>query len=182
MDVFSGYNQIQFKPEDQHKTDFICPWGTFAHRKIPFGLKNVGETFQHSMTFDFYDLKNIFEAYLDDLVAHSCNRVDHSTHLRLVFERFYYYCIRLNPHKCIFFVNYDCLLGFLVSENGIMVYPMNVEVILRFPPPHNIRQLQGLQWKAKVLRRSILDYADLNKSFMHLLKKDTLFIWDKRAQ
>ena len=45
MDGFSGYNQIQIKPEDQHKTAFICPWGTFAYRKMPFGLKNVGATF-----------------------------------------------------------------------------------------------------------------------------------------
>ena len=36
MDGFSGYNQIQIKPEDQHKTAFICPWGTFAYKEIPF--------------------------------------------------------------------------------------------------------------------------------------------------
>ena len=35
MDGFSGYNQIQIKPEDQHKTTFICPWGTFAYKKCP---------------------------------------------------------------------------------------------------------------------------------------------------
>jgi hypothetical protein len=45
MDGFSGYNQINIVPEDQHKTTFICPWGTFAYRKLPFGLKNVGATF-----------------------------------------------------------------------------------------------------------------------------------------
>jgi hypothetical protein len=45
MDSFSGYNQIQIKPEDQHKITFIYPWGTFVYRKMPFGLKNVGSTF-----------------------------------------------------------------------------------------------------------------------------------------
>ena len=35
IDGFFGYNQIQIKPEDQHKTAFICPWGTFAYRKMP---------------------------------------------------------------------------------------------------------------------------------------------------
>ena len=35
MDIFSGYNQIQIKPEDQHKTAFICPWGMFAYQKMP---------------------------------------------------------------------------------------------------------------------------------------------------
>jgi hypothetical protein len=38
MDVFLRYNQIQIKAEDQHKMTFICPWGTFAYHKMPFGL------------------------------------------------------------------------------------------------------------------------------------------------
>jgi hypothetical protein len=45
MDGFSGYNQIEILPADQHKIAFIFPWGTFAYRKLPFGLKNVGATF-----------------------------------------------------------------------------------------------------------------------------------------
>jgi hypothetical protein len=69
MDGFSGYNQIQIKPEDQHKTAFTCWWGTFAYRKMPFGLKNAGATFQQDMSFSFHDLKHIDEAYLDDLVS-----------------------------------------------------------------------------------------------------------------
>ena len=41
MDRFSGYNQIQINPEDQHKTTFICPWGMFAYQKMPFSLKTL---------------------------------------------------------------------------------------------------------------------------------------------
>jgi len=85
MDIFLGYKKIQIKHEDQHKMEFIYPLGAFAYRKIPFGLKNIGETFQHATNFIFHDLKHIFEAYLDYLVDHSRKRVDHSTHIRLVF-------------------------------------------------------------------------------------------------
>jgi hypothetical protein len=74
---FSGYNQIQIKPEDQHKMAFIYPWGTFAYRNMPFGLKNVGATFQRAMSFAFHDLKHIVKAYLDDLASRSCKRTDH---------------------------------------------------------------------------------------------------------
>jgi hypothetical protein len=69
MDGFSGYNQIQIKPEDQHKMAFIFPWGTFTYHKMPFVLKNVGATFQRAMSFDFPNLKHIVEAYLDDLAS-----------------------------------------------------------------------------------------------------------------
>jgi hypothetical protein len=176
MDGFSRYNQIHIKLEDQHKTTFIFPCGTFTYRNMPFDLKNTATTVQRAMTFAFHDLKHIFEAYLDDITAHSRKRVDHPKHLRLVFERCRHYRIRLNPHNCIFCVRSGRLLGFLVSKNGIMVDPLKVEAILQLCPLHNIRQLQGLQGKTNFLRRLIVNYANINKGFICLLNKDTPFI------
>ena len=46
LDGYSGYNQIEIALEDQEKTTFICPFGTFAFRKMPFGLCNAPGTFQ----------------------------------------------------------------------------------------------------------------------------------------
>ena len=53
LDGFSGYNQILFQLEDQAKTTFTTPWGTFMYVKMPFGLMNAGETFQRAMDIDF---------------------------------------------------------------------------------------------------------------------------------
>jgi hypothetical protein len=182
MDGFSGYNQIQIKPEDQHKTTFICPWGTFVYRKMPFGLKNVGATFQWAMSFSFHDLRHIVEAYLDDLASRSRKRSDHPAHLRLIFERCRYYQIRLNPNKCSFCVTSGRLLGFIVSTTGIMVDPLKVEVIVQLPPPCTIPQLQSLQGKVNFLRRFVVNYAEITKGFMRLLKKGVPFCWDEAAQ
>ena len=85
MDGFFRYNQNQIKPEDQHKTYFIFPWGTFTYKKIPFGLKNHGATFRWEMNFSFHDNKNIVEPYLDDMLSHSRKRRDHPNHLNLIF-------------------------------------------------------------------------------------------------
>nr|GFA10533.1 reverse transcriptase domain-containing protein [Tanacetum cinerariifolium] len=46
LDGFSGYFQIPIDPRDQEKTTFICPYGTFAYRRMPFGLCNAPGTFQ----------------------------------------------------------------------------------------------------------------------------------------
>ena len=46
LDGYSGYNQIAIAPEDQEKTTFTCPYGTFAFRRMPFGLCNAPATFQ----------------------------------------------------------------------------------------------------------------------------------------
>ena len=123
MDGFSWYNQIQIKPEDQHKIAFICPWGTFVYKKMPFGLKYVGATFQRDMNFSFHDNKSIVKPYLDDLPAHSRKRIQHLDHLRLIFERCRYHKIHLNPHKCVLCVESERLLGFIVSNRGIQVDP-----------------------------------------------------------
>ena len=141
MDGFSGYNQIQIKPEDQHKTTFICPWGTFTYKKMPFGLKNAGETFQQEMNFSFHNIKAIVEPYLDDLLAHSHKRINHPDHLCLIFERCKYYKICLNPHKCVLCFKSGRLLRFIVSNKGIQVDPLKFEAIVNLPPPHTIRQL-----------------------------------------
>ena len=46
VDGFSGYNQISMHPDDKEKTTFTTPSGTFMYDKMPFGLMNVGATFQ----------------------------------------------------------------------------------------------------------------------------------------
>jgi hypothetical protein len=73
-------------------------------RKLPFGLKNVGATFQRAMSYDFHDIKHIAEPYLDNLPAHSSNQSDHVDHLRVIFLRCRFYRILLEPHKCIFVI------------------------------------------------------------------------------
>ena len=97
---------------------------------MPFGLKNVGATFQRAMTLIFHDLESIIEVFFDDLAAHSRMRMRHSYHLRLVFERCQHYLVRLNPHKCIFCVKSGRLLGFIISKEDIRVDPSKVEAIL----------------------------------------------------
>ncbi|KAH9319949.1 hypothetical protein KI387_021718, partial [Taxus chinensis] len=53
LDGFSGYNQVEVSTPDQHKTAFTTPWGTFAYKRMPFGLINVGATFQRVMDLAF---------------------------------------------------------------------------------------------------------------------------------
>nr|GEU33980.1 hypothetical protein [Tanacetum cinerariifolium] len=64
---FSGFFQIPIAPEDQEKTTFICPYGTFAYRRMPFGLCIARATFQRCMTAIFYDMvEDFMEVFMDD--------------------------------------------------------------------------------------------------------------------
>ncbi|KAJ9557611.1 hypothetical protein OSB04_012225 [Centaurea solstitialis] len=59
--------EIPINPEDQKKTNFTCPFGTFAYRRMPFGLCNVPATFQRCMTAIFQDIiEDFMEVFMDD--------------------------------------------------------------------------------------------------------------------
>ena len=67
LDGYSRYNQIEIALEDQEKTTFTCPFGTFAFRKIPFGLCNASRTFRRCMMGIFSDRREIIlENFMDD--------------------------------------------------------------------------------------------------------------------
>ncbi|GJS02491.1 reverse transcriptase domain-containing protein [Tanacetum coccineum] len=67
LDGFSGYFQIPIDPKDQEKTTFTCPYGTFAYRRMPFGLCNASGTFQRCMMAIFYDMiEETMEVFMDD--------------------------------------------------------------------------------------------------------------------
>ena len=71
LDGYSGYNQIVIAPEDQEKTTFTCPYGTFAFRRMPFGLCNALATFQRCMTSMFSELaKEVMEIFMDDFTIY----------------------------------------------------------------------------------------------------------------
>ena len=74
LDGFSGYNQIQISLKDQDKTTFICPWGTFSYRVLPFGLCNAPTTFQRAILSIFAELvHDLVEIYMDDFTPYGSN-------------------------------------------------------------------------------------------------------------
>ena len=67
LDGYSGYNQIPIEPEDQDKTTFTCPYGTFAFKRMSFGLWNAPTTFQRCMMSIFSNMvEDTSEVFMDD--------------------------------------------------------------------------------------------------------------------
>eukprot|EP00253_Pinus_taeda_P028367 PITA_28367 len=103
LDGFSGYNQILVHPDDQGKTTFTTPWGTFKYVKMPFGLKNARATFQRAMDIAFSkEICDFLVIYLDDLTPFSKSNQEHLKHLKQIFTTCRKYGISLNPKKSLF--------------------------------------------------------------------------------
>ena len=88
LDGYSGYNQIPIAPEDQEKTTFTCPFGTYAYRRMPFGLCNAPATFQRCTMRIFSDMVERFlEIFMDDFSVFGSSFDECLHHLSLVLAR-----------------------------------------------------------------------------------------------
>ena len=74
--------------EDQEKTTFTCPFGTYAYRRMPFGLCNAPATFQRCMLSIFSDMvERIMEVYMDDITIYGGTFEEFLTNLETVLQR-----------------------------------------------------------------------------------------------
>jgi len=140
LDGYSGYNQITIAPEDQEKTVFTCPFGTFAFRRMPFGLCNAPSTFQRCVTAVFHDMvERIIEVFMDDFSVIGSSFDNCLGNLTLVLDRCEEYNLVLNWEKCHFMVKEGIVLGHKISSKGIEVDRAKIEVIEKLPPPVSVK-------------------------------------------
>nr|POF23511.1 transposon ty3-i gag-pol polyprotein [Quercus suber] len=124
LDAFQGYHQIPLALDNQEKTAFVTPIGNYHYKVMPFGLKNVGSTYQRMMTRMFKpQLSKNIEIYIDDMVVKSKIIAEHIKDLESTFEVLREYKLRLNASKCSFGVGSGKFLGYMVTHRGIEVNP-----------------------------------------------------------
>ena len=79
MDAFSGYHQISMAAKDQEKTSFVIDISLYCYTMMPFGLKNVGATYQQLVNKVFEPLiGRTMEVYVDDMITKSVKENDHA--------------------------------------------------------------------------------------------------------
>jgi len=183
LDGFSGYNQILVHPNDQAKTAFTTPWGTFMYVKMPFGLMNAGATFQRAVDIAFAkEIHDFLVIYLDDITVFSKFDNQRFDHLRQVFIKCRKYGISLNPKKYLFGLEEGKLLGHIISKYGMQIDLARIEAILQIQHPRNIRELQAFLGKINFLRRIISNLAELVRSLNNMLKNDLTIKWIVEAR
>ncbi|GJX35906.1 reverse transcriptase domain-containing protein [Tanacetum coccineum] len=182
LDGFSGYFQIPIDPKDQEKTTFTCPYGTFAYRRMPFGLCNAPGTFQRCMMAIFHDMiEKTMEVFMDDFSVFGDSFSTCLSHLEKMLKRCEDTNLSLNWEKSHFMVKEGIVLGHKISKSGLEVDRAKVEVIAKLPHPTTVKGVRSFLGHAGFYRRFIQDFSKIARPMTHLLEKETPFFFSEEC-
>ncbi|RDY05460.1 Retrovirus-related Pol polyprotein from transposon 17.6, partial [Mucuna pruriens] len=163
LDGFSGYMQIHIAPEDQHKTTFTCPFGTFSYTRMSFGLGNAPSTFQRCMTSIFSDLlHDCMEVFMDDFTVYVGSFDACLGNLSKVLMRCIDTNLVLNIKKCHFKVDKS-----------------KIDIITSLPNPTSVQDVRSFLRHAGFYRRFIKNFSKIVLPLSKLLQKDVEFKFDQ---
>ncbi|GJT51401.1 reverse transcriptase domain-containing protein [Tanacetum coccineum] len=151
LDGFSGYFQIPIDPQDQEKTTFTCPYGTFAPWKCLWMISRfLGDSFDSCLS----NLEKMLKLCEDTNLV-------------------------LNWEKCHFMCKEEIVLGHKISKAGIEVDRAKVDVIAKLPHPTTVKGVRSFLGHAGFYRRFIQDFSKIARPMTHLLEKETPFVFSK---
>ena len=125
------------------KTAFRCSGviGTYEWVVMPFGLKNVGATYQRAINTIFHDLiDKTMEVYINNVVVKFITVETHLSNLKQSFNKMRKHGLKMNPLKCAFGIYACSFLGFLMHKKGIEVNKNKAKAVLEASPLMNIKQ------------------------------------------
>ncbi|GJS47141.1 reverse transcriptase domain-containing protein [Tanacetum coccineum] len=155
--------------EDEDKTTFYAGEGVFCYKKMSFGLKNAGETYQRLVDKVFNrQIGRNLEAYVDDMVIKSTSEKEMLKDIQETFESFRSINMKLNPKKCLLGVEEGPFLGHLITKHGIKANPSKLKVATDLDQPRTQKDIRSLNGKLAALSRRVLQGAELN---YHALEK-----------
>ncbi|CAN6552252.1 unnamed protein product [Malus baccata var. baccata] len=135
--ISDRYNQIPVAPKDQEKTTFTCLFGTFAYRRMPFGLCNAPATFQRCMISIFTELvEHVVEVFMDDFS---------------IFGDSYDQCLK----------NLS-----LVLERGIEVDKAKIDAVEKLPPPTIVKSVRSFLGHGGFYKWFIKDFSKISRPLL----------------
>ncbi len=180
LDLRKGYYQILVQEGDIHKTAVITPFGLWEFLRMPFGLRNAGQSFQRFMDKVLSGLDSAF-CYLDDILIGSSSTEEHLHYLHLVLQRLQEYGLVLNMEKCELARQEIDLLGHHITAEGASPILKHVQAIQDFPAPQDKKQLQTFLGMVNFYRRFIPAAANILLPLKDALQADWSWSsWSRR--
>ncbi|CAL9024895.1 unnamed protein product [Prunus brigantina] len=154
LERLAGHTYYCFLDGYSEKTTFTCSFGTFAYRRMPFGLCNAPATFQRCMLAIFSDMiERFIEVFMDDFSVFGSSFDNCLNHLSLVLQRCQETNLILNWEKCQFMVKRGVVLGHVISSKGIEVDKAKIDIISNMAAPASVKGVRSFLGHAGFYRR-----------------------------
>nr|GEV16269.1 hypothetical protein [Tanacetum cinerariifolium] len=165
-----------YRPRRPRKDYVTCPYGTFAYKRMSFGLCNASMTFQRYMTAIFHELiVDNMKVFMDDFFIFGSSFDYCLQNLEKTLKRCEETNLVLNWEKCHFMVKEGIVLGHKVSGSRIEVDKAKIKVISKLPYPTNVKAIWSFLRHAGLYRRFIKDFSQVVRPMTQLLVKDAPF-------
>ena len=183
MDLSSGYWQVGMDPVDKAKTAFTTGSDLFQFTVMPMGLRNAPSTFQRLMQLVLRGLHwDSVLVYLDDVIVFGRTFDETLGRLRAVFDRLREAGLKLRPDKCTFFAREVTFLGHVISSEGVLPDPANIDKVRSWPIPRNVTELRAFLGLCSYYRRFVKEFAHVAQPLHALTKKGVPYVWSDECE
>ncbi|MBW0533052.1 hypothetical protein O181_072767 [Austropuccinia psidii MF-1] len=168
IDLCGAYNLLRIKDGDEHLSAFRTQYSSYEYLVMPFGLTNAPASLQNLVNDIFqYLLYFNFVVYLDDIMVFSKSEEKHVAHVSTVLSRLRAASLFAKASKCLFHVSSVEYLGYVVSSEGLKMGQENVQQILNWSPPRNLKSLQCFLGFSNFYCRSSHSVSPTHRGFHH---------------
>ncbi len=155
VDLAKGFHQVEVVEKYREKTCFICPFGKFQYRRMPFGLCNAPSVFQRLMDGVLVRCEDFAKVYIDDILVVSGSWEVHVRHLRRLFEVLRDAGLTCKRSKCVFGKRRLEFLGHVIGDGFMSVPEARIVAIKEHPVPKTRKQLRAFLGLIGFYRRFI---------------------------
>jgi hypothetical protein len=120
--------------------------------------------------------------FIDDILIYSKDKEDHAKHLLVALQVLREHQLYAKFSKCEFWLDQVEFLGHVISKEGIAVNPSNVQSVLDWQAPTNVKEIRGFLGMAGYYRRFIEGFSKIAGPMMKLLRKNTPFEWTEKCE
>ncbi|GKB27801.1 putative reverse transcriptase domain-containing protein [Tanacetum coccineum] len=177
IDLRLGYHQLRVRDENIPKTVFRMRYGHYEFQVMPFGLTNAPAVFINLMNRVCKPYLDKFVImFIDNILIYSCNKEEHTNHLRIILELLRKEKLYAKFSKCDFWISIVQFLGHLIDGQGLHVDPAKIESVNNWASPTTSIEIHQFLGLAGYYRRFIKDFSKIEN------KKCTVFTDHKSLQ
>lgn len=184
LDLKNSYFHVPVDESSRKYTSFVTSDGQYEFLRAPFGLCTSGGAFGRFISAVLKDLisDGTIIVFVDDVIIPSKDEEEGLALLKTVLSVAEQGGLMFNWKKCVFLQRRVEFLGYTVYDGQVEPASGKIEKVKRFPQPTTVKQLQRFYGLASYFRKFIPSFADIARPLSNLLKRESSFIFDERAE